>query len=131
MGWGRTCAGAAVERVDPEHEAYLDGEHQGEHDPAGVGRARGQLARRWEGGARHASGRGKEGGAYVEELTTWPSQLRNGCDGEREPRARLVGRDVQDREEVGRHQAVGSARVSGSGARASGEGTHSCWKSPR
>ena len=45
-GMARTCAGAgaATERIDAEHEAYLDGEHQGEHDPVGVGRARGQLA---------------------------------------------------------------------------------------
>ena len=68
MGWGRTCAGAAVERVDPEHEAYLDGEHQGEHDSMGGWDAR---AVSWRGGGKQARGvqegergRGVRGGAH-------------------------------------------------------------------
>ena len=69
-GVGRTCAGAAAERVDAEREGCLDGENQGEHDPACVGRARGQLRRRWEAGASRRAGRDRGEETYVEELST-------------------------------------------------------------
>ena len=43
-----TCGGAAVERVGADYEAYLDGEHQGEHDSVCGGCARAAGAHRGE-----------------------------------------------------------------------------------
>ena len=66
---GRTCERAAVGRIDAEHEAYLESEHQHKHGlVAGGTRVRSQLAREWEARTPGAGG-GKRERAYIEGLS--------------------------------------------------------------
>ena len=132
-GMGRTYAGAGTERIDAEYDAYLDVEHQGEYGPV-VGGTRAQSARAAAGSKRAAREREREGGRGRIGRNSEAGLC--GCGvramvSKSSARGQLWG-DVQGRDEARRHQAIGGGVewVSGCGAGGTGEGTHSCWKSP-